>query len=148
MTGFIIIFCYMLAGVSLLVGIFWNEKEEPTKQAQHRNFKQMDREVSKEAKKGLKEKRLKELNAILKKKSYVEISPTCNGEDVRLDLGRSIDVLLAESVVDMQTESNTTVSPLIQLIDHNGELYDYRLEGTTVITNDYDLYISLIKESE
>ena len=95
-----------------------------------------------------KETTLKKLNNELKRKGLVEISPIVNGQDFKLDLGRNLDVLIASEVIDYQTESNSSVSPEIALLGLDGEIYDYRLEGTTYIVNDVRMYDDLKAEYE
>lgn len=95
-----------------------------------------------------KETTLKKINSELKRKGLVEISPTVNGQDFRLDLGRDLDILIASEVVDYQTESGSSASPEIALLGLDGEIYDYRLESTTYIVNDIRLYDDLKEEYE
>lgn len=95
-----------------------------------------------------KETTLKKINSELKRKGLVEISPIVNGQDFRLDLGRDLNVLIASEVIDYQEKSNSSITPEIALLGLDGEIYDYRLEGTTYIVNDFRLYDDLKAEFE
>lgn len=137
--GLIIVITYVVSAV-IIMGSFFVKKKE------HKETEEPIKALSVVDRIKVRSEKVRELNRELKKKGLIEIVPIVNGHQSQLDLGREPQILLIDSFIDYQDQSEKEVAPMVLVMGKDGEEFDFRLDQTYTIVNDERIYDEILAE--